>query len=279
MSGHPYALRLLAAVSAATIAMASLVLPAGALAVGVPSTTARAALPEADAPLLVVTPAEFDYGPVEVGKHGYAEIVFANAGDAPVTVTAISVTGDGASSFRVVDDSCVGVVRAGHECTLGLRFEPTAVGIRSSTASLSGAGDMELGSVSVTGEGVASPVVSSLSRPVPRLARALGVRLYGAELFWTASDADAALAAVQIQARGGSGWEDVYSLVRAAGASASASAFPDHARVTLPTGAIDLRIRVRSEDGAWSPWRTRSTRAAYLDITRRSVGTTGAWRR
>ena len=84
------------------------------------------------APSFSVSPSSVDFGSrtVDGGVSDVETLTVTNGGDAPLTVSAVSVVGSG--QFAIASNNCVGsAVPSGDTCTLGLTFEPTSSGAAS----------------------------------------------------------------------------------------------------------------------------------------------------
>ncbi len=79
-------------------------------------------------PLATLTPTSVDFGTHGTGTTSDPETVtLRNSGDAPMTVSAVAVTGAHPLDFPVLDETCVGPpIAVGATCTVQLAFAPTA---------------------------------------------------------------------------------------------------------------------------------------------------------
>ncbi len=100
----------------------------------------------------LAAPAATDFGAVTVNDLVTKTLTFSNIGTSPVAVASAQV---GAGPFSVIGGTCVGTVPALGDCTVQVRFAPTAAGSASTTLSLQSAGGGTLASVDLTGTGLA----------------------------------------------------------------------------------------------------------------------------
>lgn len=110
-----------------------LIAEAAGVRLGVP-LTGRAAPPPS--PRATVEPATLDLGAEAVGVRGpIREVRIGNRGDARLPLTGFDLEGAHAGDFRLVPGSCEGTtyIAPGAECTVGVRFLPSAAGARSAT--------------------------------------------------------------------------------------------------------------------------------------------------
>jgi hypothetical protein len=80
-----------------------------------------------------IAPAALDFGEQPVGgRSGIQDATLANSGDARLALSGIAVEGEHAGDFRLVPGSCAGAgfVAPGGDCTVAVRFVPTAPGPR-----------------------------------------------------------------------------------------------------------------------------------------------------
>jgi hypothetical protein len=100
----------------------------------------------------LAAPAATDFGDVTVNDLVTKTLTFTNIGTSPVAVASAQV---GTGSFSVIGGTCVGSVPALSDCTVQVRFAPTAAGAASTTLTLGAAGGATLASVDLTGNGLA----------------------------------------------------------------------------------------------------------------------------
>ena len=85
--------------------------------------------------LATLSPPAMTFPPQLVGSTGTAQtFTYSNAGDLPVSISGISVTGD----FAETSSTCGVSLSAGANCAISLTFTPTARGTRAGTLSITG---------------------------------------------------------------------------------------------------------------------------------------------
>lgn len=100
-------------------------------------------------PALTLSTGTLSFGYQEVGSTSAARtIILTNSGNAPATLTSISIGGDFAAS-----NSCSATLAAGTSCTLNITFSPSATGSRSNTLKVD-AGTAGTLSANVNGNGI-----------------------------------------------------------------------------------------------------------------------------
>jgi hypothetical protein len=121
-------------------------------AVGTQSATLSGIGVAAAAPQAALTPAVVGFGSVTVGSTASPQtLTLANAGNAPLPVSSVTVTGAGASQFAIVANTCGSNLAAGASCTVRIAFTPASAAaanailaiqdsVGTQTASLSGSG-------------------------------------------------------------------------------------------------------------------------------------------
>ncbi|HUS32772.1 MAG TPA: choice-of-anchor D domain-containing protein, partial [Kofleriaceae bacterium] len=102
-------------------------------------TPQDAATPDASA-ALVLEPASFDFGDVEVGVPSTAthNFVVRNTSTAPVDVASVSVSGSAAAEFTVTFNDCPAQLAEGATCNVRVAFAPTAADTRSASLDVMG---------------------------------------------------------------------------------------------------------------------------------------------
>ena len=107
-------------------------------------------LPQAD-----VVPQSLDFSDLGVGRSESKPITVINSGKADLFIDAVEVTGDGASSFKVAQDTCGAEALApGSRCEVTVSFSPSAVGSFLATLELKHNAQDTPSEVSLSGEGV-----------------------------------------------------------------------------------------------------------------------------
>ncbi len=123
------------------------------------SVSGTATTPVALVPGIQVTPAALAFGAISLGSFSGVQLVTVNSvGTAPLTLTAITVTG---SNFPIVVgvNSCAvnTPIAVGRPCIVPVRFSPVAAGALTATLSISHNASATAEMVSLSGTGVASP--------------------------------------------------------------------------------------------------------------------------
>jgi uncharacterized repeat protein (TIGR01451 family) len=109
------------------------------------------------APRGAASPATLDFGEQRIGVASAPQTVtFTNVGDAPLTLSAITIDGDYAIDSTTCSDQTPLAAEA--TCTINIVFTPTVGGTRSGTLTIAGDADNSPQTVSLTGVGTA-PVV------------------------------------------------------------------------------------------------------------------------
>ncbi len=114
-------------------------------------------LPRPGPPVLRVEPAFADFGKVRVGQSGdVQDVTLTSAGDRPVQISDLALSGPTADEFRIAGDACSGVSLESHEsCVVALRFAPTVDSLRRAALEIPSDASNGRLSVPLTGTGVA----------------------------------------------------------------------------------------------------------------------------
>jgi hypothetical protein len=89
------------------------------------------------APLAALTPATADFGSVTVGTSSAGSaFTLANAGNATLPVTSVSLGGTNTANFSITANTCGSSLPAGASCTITVTFTPSATGNDSATLSV-----------------------------------------------------------------------------------------------------------------------------------------------
>jgi len=119
----------------------------------------------APVPRFAVSPGQVRFGAVPVGSRSAIETVTVkNAGSDRLVLRAASLEGASAGDFRIVPGSCEGApyITPGSECTIGVRFTPSAAGARAAVLVIphnaaGGAGRVRLSGSGSAGAGGGAP--------------------------------------------------------------------------------------------------------------------------
>ncbi|HEV2070955.1 MAG TPA: choice-of-anchor D domain-containing protein [Acidimicrobiales bacterium] len=112
---------------------------------------------------------ELDFGEQEVGTTSdVLRARLANTGDEPVVVDTVTLAGASPDDFVVSEDPCTGTsVAPGDACTVGIRFQPSIIGLRHATLVVSRGGSTLLVVLRGNGTGSALAVVPTTLNPDP----------------------------------------------------------------------------------------------------------------
>ncbi|HSL81423.1 MAG TPA: choice-of-anchor D domain-containing protein [Thermoanaerobaculia bacterium] len=119
-------------------------------------------LPRPGPPLLRASTSLVDFERVRVGETGSAEeVVLTSAGDRPVAIGELALSGPAADEFEIAADGCSGTSLApGATCSVVVRFRPAEAAVRRADLEVPAEASGGPGSVALVGEGVAPrPVV------------------------------------------------------------------------------------------------------------------------
>jgi hypothetical protein len=108
------------------------------------------------APAVSLSPASLTFPAQPVGtSSGAQSVTLRNTGSASLTITSIKASGDFSQT-----NTCGSSVAAGASCTLSVTFKPTAAGTRTGAVTITDNASPATQTVSLTGTGVATPLVS-----------------------------------------------------------------------------------------------------------------------
>jgi len=109
------------------------------------------------APILSLSPTGLTFSSQNVGTaSGAQSVLLENTGNAPLTISSMSVSGTNPGDFNQTS-SCGSTVAAGGNCTISVTFKPTAAGSRSAALSISDNSSGSPQTISLIGTGVAIP--------------------------------------------------------------------------------------------------------------------------
>lgn len=104
------------------VALAVLIIAAGVALLSAPEGAAVEA-----SPALRIDRQFVDFGPVDIGEGATQQLIVSNAGDGPLDIETVIVTGADAAAFVADADACIGPdLAAGEACELTVTFRPTA---------------------------------------------------------------------------------------------------------------------------------------------------------
>ncbi|HEX6200557.1 MAG TPA: choice-of-anchor D domain-containing protein, partial [Thermoanaerobaculia bacterium] len=119
-------------------------------------------LPRPGPPLLRASTSLIDFERVRVGETAAAEeVVLTSAGDRPVAIGELALSGPAADEFEIAADGCSGTSLApGTTCSAVVRFRPAEAAVRRASLEVPAEASGGPGSVVLVGEGIAPrPVV------------------------------------------------------------------------------------------------------------------------
>jgi hypothetical protein len=115
------------------------------------------------APSVTLGGNSISFGNQNVGTTSSVQMVsLSNPGTATLTISSIAVTGTNAGDFSQTN-TCGGSVAAGANCSISVRFKPTATGNRSASVTITDDASGSPQSVSLTGTGTAPVVMLSMT--------------------------------------------------------------------------------------------------------------------
>jgi Beta-propeller repeat/Abnormal spindle-like microcephaly-assoc'd, ASPM-SPD-2-Hydin len=140
---------------------------------------------QGSAPQLSPSSGSFNFGHLLVNTTGAGNgLFFSNAGNAPLTISSVSVDGD----FSITQDSCKGTISPNNFCVISVVFSPSAAGIRTGTLFIV-SNDPVHRKAGLSLEGVgdtvyAVPVIAYLSSPTVQIKNgAITVGVSGANFY------------------------------------------------------------------------------------------------
>ncbi len=127
-------------------------------------------------PAIAVTPATVAFGEQLVSSIGASRsLTVTNSGSGSLNVGRAVISGAAADDYLVNDSGCSGGVAPGGECTITVRFAPTASGARAATLEVRSDAPGPAPSVSLSGTGTEAPPSNSFDIGVAKLDRKRGV--------------------------------------------------------------------------------------------------------
>jgi len=122
------------------------------------------------APLVSLSPTSLTFPAQAVGTSSSAQsVTLKNTGSAGLTITSIKTSGDFSQT-----NTCGSSLAASASCTLSVTFKPTATGTRTGAVTITDNASPATQTVSLTGTGVAAPVVSLSPASLTFPAQAVG---------------------------------------------------------------------------------------------------------
>ena len=116
------------------------------------------------APQAALTPATTNFGNVTTGTTSASQtFALANAGNAALAISSVSLGGANASVFAIASNTCGTSLAASSSCTISITFTPTAVGSATATLSVADNASGSPQTSSLTGTGTAPPVAADFT--------------------------------------------------------------------------------------------------------------------
>ena len=121
--------------------------------------------PPPPAPTAVFTPANVDFGSVQVGQTSATRTVqVSNGGNAPLNISNVALVNAGAN-FNIVSNTCTAPVAAGGSCAVGVTFSPQASGGFSAQLRFTDNAGTGTQNVGLSGVGTAAPGPGAVVSP------------------------------------------------------------------------------------------------------------------
>ena len=109
------------------------------------------------APAVTLSATSLNFGTQTVGTKANQTLKITNSGTAPLTVSSVQLSGTNAADFSIVTNGCTASVAPAASCQLSLTFDPSAVGSRTATLSITDNATGSPQTVSLTGTGSSAP--------------------------------------------------------------------------------------------------------------------------
>jgi hypothetical protein len=187
------------------------------------------------APQVSLSPTSLTFPAQQVGTSSSAQsVTLSNAGNAALSITSITVSGDFSQT-----NTCGSSVAAGASCTLSVTFTPTAAGSRSGTLTITDNASPATQTVSLTGTGVATPVVSLSPASLTFPAQQVGTSS-SAQSVTLSNTGNAALSITSITASGDFSQTNTCGSSVAAGASCTLSVTFKPTATGTRTGVVTI---------------------------------------
>ena len=111
-------------------------------------------------PFVALSPSSYNFGNQAVGTtSSAAPITLTNTGNATLNITSVTIAGTNSGDFTQTNN-CGPTVAAGASCTLSVTFTPTVVGAETGVVTITDNASPATQTVSLTGTGVATQMVS-----------------------------------------------------------------------------------------------------------------------
>jgi len=203
----------------------------------------------AAAPQVALTPATANFGNVTAGTTSSAQtFALANAGNASLSITSISLSGANAGSFSIVSQTCGSTLAAGASCTISVTFSPPAAG--SFAASLSVVDAVGTQTASLTGTGTAPAKPQAALTPASANFGSQTVGTTSAAQTFTVANAGNAALTINSISLGGNNASEFTITSKTCGTSLAASASCTISVTFAPTAAGSASATLSVSDNA-----------------------------
>jgi hypothetical protein len=175
------------------------------------------------APQAALTPTTSDFGSLTVGTSSPAAVfTLANAGNAALSISSITLAGANASSFSVGSNTCGTMLAAGASCTVSVTFSPTSAG--SAMAMLNIVDAVGTQASTLTGSGTAAAAPQAALSPSTADFGTVTVGATSAPMTFTLSNAGNAALGISSVSLGGTNAAAFSIATNACGSSLAAGA-------------------------------------------------------
>jgi len=100
-----------------------------------------------------LTPSAFAFGTGVVATPTASKTATLKAGDDPITIDGVGITGANAADFAITSNGCAGTIAAYATCSIAVRFTAGAAGPRTASLEVTGPAPLGTASVALTGTG------------------------------------------------------------------------------------------------------------------------------
>ena len=131
------------------IAVSNTTLEALCASSGLSDSNVQTGIYTVSTPGVSLVPATLDFGSQLVGVPAYQPVTLTNNGNATLTISSFTPTGD-----YLETNNCSGSLTAGNQCTINVQFTPSVTGTRTGTISIADNASGSPQTISLTGTGV-----------------------------------------------------------------------------------------------------------------------------
>jgi hypothetical protein len=123
------------------------------------------------APIATLSPASMTFASQNTGTTSSAQTAtMTNSGSAPMTVSAVALTGVHAADYSITADGCTGPLAVSASCNVAVAFKPTAAGTRTASLSFTDTAAGSPHSVALSGTGATPPTAPVVTLSASSLA-------------------------------------------------------------------------------------------------------------